>query len=52
MKTKNKLLTIITVVKNDVINIERTIRSITQQKDQYIEYLIIDGKSSDGTLQK
>ena len=52
MKTKNKLLSIITVVKNDVINIERTIRSIIQQKNQYIEYLIIDGKSSDGTLQK
>ena len=43
----------VVVKMNDgVINIERTIRSITQQKDQYIEYLIIDGKSSDGTLQK
>ena len=52
MKTKNKLLSIITVVKNDAINIEKTIKSIIQQKNQYIEYLIIDGKSSDGTLQK
>ena len=52
MKTKKKLLSIITVVKNDTINIEKTIKSIIQQKNQYIEYLIIDGKSSDGTLQK
>ena len=52
MKTKNNLLSIITVVKNDAINIEKTIKSIIQQKNQYIEYLIIDGKSSDGTLQK
>ena len=52
MKTKNKLLSIITVVKNDVINIEKTIKSIIHQKNQYIEYLIIDGKSSDGTLKK
>ncbi len=52
MKTKNKLLSIITVVKNDVINIEKTIKSIIHQKNQYIEYLIIDGKSSDGTLQR
>ena len=44
MKTKNKLLSIITVVKNDAINIEKTIKSIIQQKNQYIEYLIIDGK--------
>ena len=51
MKTKNKLLSIITVVKNDVINIEKTIKSIIHQKNQYIEYLI-DGKSSDGTLKK
>ena len=52
MGTKKKLLSIITVVKNDVINIEKTIKSIIHQKDQNIEYLVIDGKSSDGTLQK
>ena len=52
METKKKLLSIITVVKNDVINVEKTIKSIIQQKDQDIEYLVIDGKSSDGTLQK
>ena len=49
MKTKKKLLSIITVVKNDVNNIESTIKSILSQKYGNIEYIIIDGKSNDGT---
>lgn len=52
MRTQKKLLSIITVVKNDAINIEKTIKSIISQKNQDIEYLLIDGKSSDGTLQR
>ena len=52
MGTKKKLLSIITVVKNDAINIEKTIKSIIYQKNQDVEYLLIDGKSSDGTLQR
>ena len=52
MGTKKKLLSIITVVKNDAINIEKTIKSIISQKNQDVEYLLIDGKSSDGTLQR
>ena len=49
MKTKKKLLSIITVVKNDVTNIELTIKSILSQRNPNVEYIIIDGKSSDGT---
>tara|TARA_B100001121_G_scaffold301213_1_gene312061 strand:+ start:902 stop:1663 length:762 start_codon:yes stop_codon:yes gene_type:complete len=47
-----KLLSIITVVKNDVHNIEKTIKSIISQKNKLVEYIIIDGQSTDGTVQK
>ena len=47
-----KLLSIITVVKNDFHNIEKTIKSIISQKNKFIEYIIIDGQSTDGTVQK
>ena len=46
----NPLISIITVVKNNVSCIEETIQSIQNQKYQNIEYIIIDGLSSDGTL--
>ena len=36
-----KLLSIITVVKNDFHNIEKTIKSIISQKNKFIEYIII-----------
>ena len=49
MKNNKKLLSIITVVKNDVDNIEKTIKSIISQKNYKIEYIVIDGKSIDGT---
>ena len=49
MKRKKKLLSIVTVVKNDVLNIEKTIKSIVSQKSKEIEYIVIDGKSNDGT---
>ncbi len=49
MKRKKKLLSIVTVVKNDVLNIEKTIKSIISQKNKEIEYIVIDGKSNDGT---
>ena len=45
----NPLISIITVVKNNSC-IEETIQSIQNQKYQNIEYIIIDGLSSDGTL--
>ena len=41
--------TIITVVKNNVNTIERTIKSVINQSFDNYEYLIIDGNSNDGT---
>ena len=49
---QKNLLSIITVVKNDERNIEKTIKSIISQKNIKYEYIIIDGKSSDKTLKK
>jgi len=43
------LVTIITVVYNGEKHIEQTILSVTNQTYQNIEYLIIDGGSTDGT---
>lgn len=45
----NKLISIITVVYNDIDNIERTINSVISQKRELIEYIVIDGNSKDGT---
>ena len=44
-------LSIITITYNAEQYLERTIQSIMKQSDQNFEYLIIDGKSKDGTLQ-
>lgn len=41
---------IITVCLNAINTIEQTINSVLDQKDVDIEYIIIDGKSTDGTL--
>ena len=41
---------IITVVKNDEKNIQKTIESILNQTFKNFEYIIIDGKSDDSTL--
>lgn len=43
-------LSIITIVYNNVRDIERTILSVTNQTYDNIEYIIIDGASTDGTL--
>lgn len=43
---------IITVVKNDEKNIKKTINSVLKQNYKNYEYLIIDGKSTDRTVDK
>ena len=45
-----KLISIITVVKNAESTIEKCIKSILNQNYKNIEYIIIDGNSSDKTM--
>ena len=44
-------LSVITIVYNNVRDIERTVLSVLNQTYPNIEYLVIDGASSDGTLE-
>lgn len=44
-------ITVITVVFNDVAHLQRTIDSVASQTYGNIEHVIIDGRSTDGTLQ-
>ena len=51
MKTEElPLITVITVVFNDVKHIEETMLSVVNQTYPNIEYIIIDGGSTDGTV--
>lgn|SRR5690606_3619721 len=43
-------LSVITVVYNNAADIERTMRSVMGQTYPHIEYLVIDGGSTDGTV--
>lgn len=48
---KHPLISIITVVYNGEKTIEQTITSVLEQTYKNIEYIIVDGKSTDGTMQ-
>ena len=48
---QDMLISIITVCLNAVETIETTIRSVLQQTYKNVEYIVIDGGSTDGTLQ-
>ena len=48
--TTKSLISIITIVRNGVNEIEETIKSVLSQKNVNLEYIIIDGVSTDGTL--
>lgn len=48
---KKPVLTIITVVYNNVKHINRTLLSVLNQTYKKIEYIVVDGASTDGTLQ-
>jgi len=45
------IVTVITVVRNDIKGIEKTIQSVIQQSYPNIEYILIDGESTDGTVE-
>ena len=46
----NPYLSVITIVYNNVRDIERTMRSVINQTYANIEYIVVDGLSNDGTL--
>jgi len=50
MKNRQPLISIITVVYNGVDFLEETIQSVLNQEYENIEYIIIDGGSTDGTV--
>ena len=51
MKSEIKLISIVTVVYNDKRTISKTIESIIKYRSPEIEYIIIDGGSTDVTLE-
>lgn len=50
MSVAAPVLSVITVVYNNITDIERTMLSVLGQSYPHIEYIVIDGASNDGTL--
>lgn len=48
---QSSLVSVITVVFNNVKDIERTLKSVINQTYKKVEYIVIDGGSTDGTLE-
>jgi glycosyltransferase involved in cell wall biosynthesis len=51
MSAGQPILSVITVVYNNIADIEQTMLSVLNQTYSAIEYIVIDGQSTDGTLQ-
>lgn len=47
---ENPKVSVITVVFNDVLHIESTIKNVLKQTYDNLEYIVIDGASTDGTV--
>ncbi len=50
MESKKPLFSVITVTYNAGKNLETTLQSVCEQHDARIEYIVVDGGSTDGTL--
>ena len=46
----NLLVSVVTIVRNGEYEIEETIKSVLKQNYKHIEYIIIDGNSTDNTM--
>ncbi|RXK80444.1 glycosyltransferase [Chlorobaculum sp. 24CR] len=49
-KIGEPLISVITIVYNGVMDIERTLNSVASQSYKNIEYIVVDGCSTDGTV--
>lgn len=47
----NPLISVVTIVFNDILGIEKTVKSVIYQTYKNLEFIVIDGASTDGTLE-